>query len=129
MLPDIFIESKRKTKGTTVRFSLATETTRTLRGVFDQFSSVEAGFYGTEYLIKLAGFDDAFISRSQAKMVMNGMERFKHVTLDFADVRLVGQGFADEALRVWANDHPLTRVTWTNANPDVEFMLARSVRT
>ena len=129
LLDDTFIESKRKTPGTTVKFSLATDTNRTMREVFNQFSSVDEGFFGTEYHVKLAGYDDAFISRSQAKMVMNGMERFKHVSLDFTDVRLVGQGFADEVLRVWHNEYPLTQISWTNANPDVEFMLQRALRT
>jgi anti-sigma regulatory factor (Ser/Thr protein kinase) len=128
-IDDTFIESKRKSKGTTVRFSLATDSSRTLREVFDQFSSVDDGFFGTEYLVKLAGYDDAFISRSQAKMIMHGMERFKHVTLDFDSVRLVGQGFADETLRVWKSEHPSTTVSWVNANPDVEFMMQRSLST
>jgi hypothetical protein len=38
-----------------------------MREVFDRFSSVDEGFFGTEYLVKLAGYDDAFISRSKRK--------------------------------------------------------------
>jgi anti-sigma regulatory factor (Ser/Thr protein kinase) len=129
LLDDTFIESKRRTKGTTVKFSLATDATRTMREVFDKFSSIDGGFFGTEYLVKLAGYDDAFISRSQAKMVMHGMERFKKVTLDFENIRLIGQGFADEVLRVWQNEHPDTEISWVNVNADVEFMLQRALRT
>lgn len=125
LLNDTFIESKQKSKGTTVRFSINTKSTRTTKEVFDLFSSPDEGFFATEYQIKLAGYDDAFISRSQAKMIMNGMDRFKRVVLDFTDVRLIGQGFADEVLRVWRNDHPATEITWVNANDDVAFMLKR----
>jgi hypothetical protein len=62
-------------------------------------------------------------------MIMNGMERFKHVIMDFTDVRLIGQGFADEVLRVWQKEHLSTEVTWTNTNPDVEFMLRQALKT
>ena len=128
-LNDTFIETKRRSAGTLVSFVVSTKSEQTMAAVFGRFSSIEAGFFGTEYRIKLAGYDDAFISRSQAKMVMNGMDRFNRVTLDFTDVRLVGQGFADEVLRVWQDQHPAVTIDWTNASDDVAFMMDRVERT
>jgi hypothetical protein len=43
-----------------------------------------------------------FVSRSEAKRLPRGLDRFAHVTLDFQGVVLVGQGFIDEVFRVWA---------------------------
>jgi hypothetical protein len=46
-------------------------------------------------IIKLKNIenDGMFISRSQAKRVVFGLEKFQEVILDFTDVKSVGQGF------------------------------------
>lgn len=70
--------------------------------------------------------EDRYISRSQAKRILAGLEKFKQVTLDFRRVQSVGQGFVDEVFRVFQRNHPDIDIRFTHANPSVEFMIKRS---
>ena len=70
---------------------------------------------------------ERLISRSQAKRLLSKIEPFKSVTLDFANVVTVGQGFVDEVFRVYLVKNPQTKINYVNANPDVEFMIRRSM--
>jgi len=67
------------------------------------------------------------ITRSEAKRLVIGLERFREVLLDFAGVDEVGQGFADEVFRVWARTHPETRLMPTRMNEPVAFMVQRAI--
>ena len=71
--------------------------------------------------------DESHISRSQAKRILHGLEKFKTVILDFKNVESVGQGFVDEVFRVYTYDHPDISIQYIHANEDVEFMIKRSV--
>jgi STAS-like domain of unknown function (DUF4325) len=80
--------------------------------------------------VELSKFEwEVMISRSQAKRILTGLEKFKYVTLDFKGVRLVGQGFADEVFRVFKNRYPDIQIDYINANDDVKFMIERSIKT
>ena len=57
---------------------------------------------------------------------MSGLEKFKHVTLDFRGVKTVGQGFADEVFRVWQKNHPSITIEPKNMNDNVRFMTKRA---
>ena len=78
--------------------------------------------------MKLFEIGARFVSRSEAKRLLHGLERFREVVLDFARVTEVGQGFADELFRVWAGAHPDTQLRPTNAVPEVRFMIERALR-
>ena len=67
-----------------------------------------------------------FISRSQARRILFGLEKFKKIVLDFDKVRAVGQGFADEVFRVWQVNHPDIKIIAKNANQDIDFMIKRA---
>ena len=67
------------------------------------------------------------MSRSQAKRVLNRIEKFKTVMFDFARVEIIGQAFADEIFRVFANSHPEIELYPINANPDVQAMINRAL--
>ncbi len=71
--------------------------------------------------------DDRLISRGQAKRLFSKIEPFTHVTLDFAHVAIVGQGFVDEVFRVYPTKHPHIKISYINANDDVTFMIKRSL--
>jgi hypothetical protein len=47
--------------------------------------------------------------------------------LDFAGISEIGQAFADELFRVFANAHPRIRITPINAEPAVAQMIKRAV--
>jgi len=71
--------------------------------------------------------DERLMSRGQAKRILQGLEKFNDITLDFSDVRIVGQGFVDEIFRVYQNKRPEVAIHFVNANEDVEFMIKRSL--
>ncbi len=81
----------------------------------------------TVELSQLGG--ESFISRSQAKRVLFKLERFKRITLDFKNVRIVGQGFVDQVFRVFQNKYPDIQINYIDANEDVEFMIKRGIAT
>jgi len=67
------------------------------------------------------------VSRSEAKRLLHGLDRFREVVLDFRGVEGVGQGFADEVFRVWAHAHPQTTLIPVHMNRAVEFMVRRAL--
>jgi hypothetical protein len=67
------------------------------------------------------------MSRSEAKRVAAGLEQFREVELDFDGVDSIGQGFADELMRVRARAHPGTRLLPTRMNDAVTFMVRRAL--
>ena len=107
---DWLLEGRKTSGGTAVWLKLNNHTSRTAKKVFGQFTSGEVGNYGftkTVVPVKLAQYgNDKLISRSQAKRVVARIELFKTVLFDFTDVSTIGQAFADEIFRVFANDHP-----------------------
>jgi len=72
-----------------------------------------------------AGSD--YVSRSQARRLLAGLEEFSEIELDFARVENVGQAFADEVFRVWRTSHPEKVLRVTNASQDVQFMISRAL--
>lgn len=114
-------------QGTTVRCEVDPDTSRTLKDVFDAFTGEDYSFSKSRILVKLFELGVDFVSRSEAKRLLRGLERFQEVEVDFADVREVGQGFIDELLRVWPSQHPDTRIISTNMNRAVEAMIRRGL--
>lgn len=122
--------SDRKTqKGTKISLSIELNSKRNIVDVFKAYqSNDDLDFDKTDVYVTLSKYNvDSFISRSQAKRVLLNLNKFKHITLDFKDVRLVGQGFVDEVFRVYVKAHPNITLTYVNANDDIEFMIKRSL--
>jgi len=114
-------------KGTRVRVELESDNVRDLTEVFEEFAE-GSDFNKTRTIIKLFAIGTRFISRSEAKRLLHGLEKFREVVLDFKDVDLVGQGFADEVFRVWTRTHHETRFVPVNMSKPVEFMIERAIR-
>ena len=70
-----------------------------------------------------------FISRSQARKILKGLELFREIILDFKDVEYMGQAFADEIFRVFKNTNLNTVIIAQNANIDVQNMINRAINT
>lgn len=79
-------------------------------------------------IVKLFEHGTRFVSRSEAKRLLAGLERFREVILDFAGVEGVGQGFADEVFRVWVREHSETLVRAEHMTVPVTFMVERARR-
>lgn len=102
-------------------------TSRELKDVFDAFTDEDHSFSKSRILVKLFELGVDFVSRSEAKRLLRGLERFQEVEVDFEGVREVGQGFIDELLRVWPSQHPDTKIMPTNMNRAVEAMVRRGL--
>lgn len=78
------------------------------------------------FVVMLLPLGARLISRSEAKRLLAGLDRFAEVVLDFNGVEEIGQGFADEVFRVWARAHPKVRLKPVNMSEAVEFMVRRA---
>ena len=107
--------------GTAVMMKLSNASRKTPRDIFAQYENEDGEFDKTEINLKLI-FDSAPISRSQAKRLCNGLQRFKTVVLDFDDIEWMGQGFADQIFRVFAAKHPEISILPVHMNEDVKRM-------
>lgn len=125
---DWVLEEHETVQGTSIFLDLGNHPARTMRKVFDQYSSGEDyGFTKTVVPVDLARYgNDQLISRSQAKRVMARVELFKTVILDFSNVPTIGQAFADEVFRVFALEHPQVTIMPIHANSEVKRMIARA---
>lgn len=126
---DWILERDAPEAGTAVTMRLANHTSRTLKKVFNRFTSDdgEYGFDKTVVPVKLAVYgDDKLVSRSQAKRLLARFERFKTVILDFADIESIGQAFADEVFRVFGLAHPQVELVTIHTSEDVRKMISRA---
>ena len=126
---DYFIERMpRSRKGTRVRFRIASGTSRTLAEVFRTYAvdPREPAFDRSEVRVRLYTLGTRFVSRSQARRLLAGLEKFRSVVLDFAGVDTVGQGFADEVFRVFQQRRPEVRLSPVNMSEIVRFMVERA---
>ncbi len=115
--------------GTTVFLKLSNHTSRTLKKVYDLYApgSDDYGFNKTVVPVRLAQYgNDKLISRSQAKRLLARVELFKIVMFDFTDVPTIGQAFADEIFRVFANEHPSIQLIPIKASSEVKRMIERA---
>jgi hypothetical protein len=79
-------------------------------------------------VVRLFDLGERFISRSEAKRLLHGLDRFQEVVLDFKGVKEVGQGFADEVFRVWPSTHPGVAIRPEQMATPVEFMVKRALK-
>lgn len=115
--------------GTDVYMQIAVDSDRKMAEVYAQYSSGpdDYTFARTVVPVRLAKVgDENLVSRSQAKRLMRRVDGFRVVVLDFAEVERVGQAFADEVFRVFANDHPDIELEAINATTEVQQMIRRA---
>jgi len=125
---DWLLERTKPGPGTHVFMTLNNHAARTTRKVFDQFSGGDDyAFNKTVVPLNLAKFGaDELISRSAAKRVLARVNLFTKVIFDFKDVETVGQAFADQIFRVYANEHPDIELTPINMRKAVKDMVDRA---
>jgi len=129
-LKDWVFEMGQNVRGTTVRLKLRGNSTKKLDDLFDLFASSDEHyrFSVTHVPVALAKVgDDNLVSRSQARRLMARLDLFSKVVLDFEGVNQIGQAFADEVFRVFANEHPQLELGWVDATENVERMIRRAL--
>jgi len=122
-ISDIFLNESRVLVGTKVDFVIDKTSTRTTSEIFNAFTDESYAFTKTQVHIDLHKGGNGCISRSQARRVVNSLDPFHEVVLDFRDVDSIGQGFADEIFRVWQNSHSEIKIEVENASDNVMFMI------
>lgn len=130
-LPDVFFQkTKTQVKGTRATFRINIDSKLHLDDVFKKYTNLDDrsdfGFDKTEIHVKLYTISGIHISRSQARRVLAGLEKFKVILFDFDKVPMVGQAFADEIFRVFHNKNPQIKLETANMNDSVEFMVKRA---
>jgi len=119
--------------GTMVVMVIKISSERLIRNVFNEFTEdlYEEGtsqFNKTVIPVKLAIYgNEKLVSRSQAKRLLTRIEKFQHVIFDFEDITMIGQAFADEIFRVYANKNPHIHMTPINMTEDVNKMIDRAL--
>ncbi|NCO12732.1 STAS-like domain-containing protein [Candidatus Pacearchaeota archaeon] len=127
-IPDTFIEEISPViKGTKVIFTINADSEKHLSDVFSSYQTDPDGydFDKTQILVKLYTMGTVYVSRSQARRILVGLEKYKHIVLDFQNVPTIGQAFADEIFRVFKSRHPDIEIEPINMTETVEFMVKR----
>jgi len=128
IISDTFIEELSPSlKGTKVLFTINTKSKKHLSDVFVKFQTDPDGydFDKTRILVKLYTMGTVYISRSQARRILIGLEKYKHIVLDFQNVPTVGQAFADEIFRVFQARYPEITIEPVHMAETVAFMIKR----
>jgi len=119
--------------GTMVVMVINIESSRLIKNIFENYTEDRDGegtsqFNKTVIPVKLAQFgNEKLVSRSQAKRLLTRIEKFQNVIFDFEDVTMVGQAFADEIFRVYANKNTNIILIPTNMTDDVKMMVNRAI--
>lgn len=125
--PDVFVKERRFLRGTMVDFQISKKTRRKLETVFAEYAPEEYEYRFEKTRVNVELLQPDFVSRSEARRLLRGLEKFQEVVLNFKKVKSIGQAFADEIFRVFARQHPSTTITAENVNPVVDTMI-RHVR-
>jgi len=132
IINDIFVgeEGKNDLTGTEIRFIIDCNSSRHLNSIFEEFQTDPKSFAfdKTKIFVKLYYSGTLNVSRSQARRILSGLEKYKEIVFDFEKVPSVGQAFADEVFRVFKNDHPDIKLQPVNMNTAVNFMVERAIR-
>lgn len=118
------------TGGTLVLMSISLNSTRAAADIYAQYTNApdDFDFSKTVAPMRLAQYgEEQLISRSQAKRLIARFDRFKKVVLNFDGVQDIGQAFADEIFRVYANQHPDVELIPENMTKQIEGMWLRAV--
>lgn len=129
---DLFeeVDDKIASFGTRVKMLLARDSQRNLQSVFDGFTAGPEDFQFNKTIIpvKLAQYgNEKLVSRSQAKRLLTRIDKFEHVIFDFEGVDSIGQAFADEIFRVYANKNSKIKLTPINMVANVQKMVNRAL--
>lgn len=115
-------------KGTFIKMKISLDSKKTSKEIMEKYTDEEIGFGKTIVAVALsADPNDPHVSRSQAKRLMMGLDKFTTIVLDFKGVSSVGQAFVDQVFRVFQNEYPQITIHYINASKDVELMIKRGL--
>lgn len=125
IINDVFVKNAKSFKGTSVDFTLNPESDKNLAELFSRYTDESFQFNRTEVKVKLYKYDVDYVSRSQARRLISGLDKFNIIELDFKDLDTIGQAFADEIFRIWVKAHKDKKLIVKNVNENIRFMINR----
>lgn len=117
-------------EGTEVYFEISAQTALSLEEFFGNYIGEREYAELDMTVVQLGLYREGslWISRSQAKRVLRGLEKYQRVVFDFSGINMVGQAFCDEVFRVFRNAHPDIKLEIVNANKSVAMMVNWAMR-
>ena len=115
--------------GTFVSMAIQRTSKRNIQDVFDEYTAGPDDFQFNKTVIpvQLAQYkNEKLVSRSQAKRILIRVEKFENVIFDFKNVKTIGQAFADEIFRVYAQRHLGIALVPVNMEDDVAKMVQKA---
>lgn len=112
--------------GTQVRFEISRNTRQTPADVFDEYSGEEFDFEFSQTDVRVSLYrpgKEQYVSRSEARRLLQRLDDFQRIELDFEGIGAIGQAFADQVFRVFAERHPEVQIDVKNASEAVEAMI------
>lgn len=125
---DVFVKKIRRIRGTRVFFVISKNTKKVIKKLFEQYSNQDYEFDKSKVIVHLSK-NEGYLSRSQARRMMMGLEKYKRIVFDFKGVNSVGQAFTDEVFRVFQMLYPHIQLGWINTNESVSFMIGYALKT
>lgn len=124
---DVFLKTLKFRKGTEVIFEISRRSRRLINEIFNKYApeKYDYKFEKTRVYVKL--IQKELVSRSEAKRLLSGLDKFKEVVLDFQGVTMLGQGFADEIFRVFRKQYPDTIIKIENLSPGLTPVISHIV--
>ena len=121
-------KSEKDIKGTSISLHIKKTSDQTFEDTMVKFSSKPDGSRFDKALIPVnlvrVG-SEALMSRGQARRLLRGLNEFKEVAFDFANVHTIGQPFADEVFRVFPSDHRETKLSIINSTIEIDTIIKR----
>ena len=125
---DAFVEKLRiYTEGTSVEFEVLFNMKKKLDDVFNFYAPADYDYQFEKSRVIIKVLSGRLISRSQAKRIVRPLGgKFREVIIDFKKVEAIGQGFADELLRVFPSRFPSIKIILTNVPEHIYPILSHA---
>ena len=120
---DVVVSQKKFLKGTDVQFQISRRSRRTLDSVFAEYAPQQFEYRFEKTHVRVVLFGSDLVSRSVARRLLHGLEKFREIILDFKNVNSIGQGFADEVFRVFPSLHAGITLRVENVDPVLQPMI------
>lgn len=124
---DVFVEESRNIRGTDVSFVINKRSKKKLDTIFSTYAPEEFDYQLEKTRVMVTMFQKSYVSRSEAKRLLHGLEKFRKIILDFKGVKTIGQGFADEIFRVFVRNYPHVSIETENISPALLPMIKHVV--
>ena len=119
---DVFVSNTRFIPGTTVEFTIQRSAGQVLEQIFSSYAPEHYDYQFQKTKVQVKLLKTEYVSRSEARRLVTNLQKFREIILDFKGVKSVGQGFADELFRVFANRYPNIRLEFINVDAGIAAM-------